>query len=263
MNVNGEPDKAVKQTKPLAKADTISGMIEKLKPQLAKALPKHVTPDRLARVALTAVRNNAKLQSADKVSLMAAIMVSAQLGLEPNTPLGQCYIIPYNSKSGMQAQFQMGYKGLLELAQRSGQYRQITAHPVDEADTFDYEYGLEPKLIHKPAKVPAGKVIYYYAVYHLTNGGYDFKVWSRQQVEEHAKRYSKSYGNADGAWKTSFDSMACKTVLIDLLRYAPKSVEVAKAVASDNMGYTIDLNDPDLQVEAIEGEFELEGDYNG
>jgi len=123
----------------------------------------------------------------------------------------------------------------------------------------------KPLLLLDPAgfEPATGQLSQYACVYHLTNGGYDFKVWSRQQVEEHAKRYSKSYGNADGAWKTSFDSMACKTVLIDLLRYAPKSVEVAKAVARDNGSYTIDLNDPDLQVEAIEGEFELEGDYNG
>jgi recombination protein RecT len=286
MNVNGEKEKeagavaasptgdkaAKEQLKP---RDSIGEMIERLKPQLARALPKHVTAERLARVALTAVRNNPKLAQADAMSLMGSIMTAAQLGLEPNTPLGQCYIIPYNNKVKgadgkekwmMQASFQMGYKGIIDLAHRSGQYRQITAHAVDEADKFSYEYGLNPSLIHVPAVKPSGKVLYYYAVYQLTNGGYDFRVWSRDQVQAHAEKYSKTwdaekkrffYGSA---WAEAFDSMGCKTVLIDLLRYAPKSVEIALAASSDGRTMTVNPEDPDLNVDAIDAEFELTGE---
>ncbi|ORC37286.1 hypothetical protein B4O97_03595 [Marispirochaeta aestuarii] len=239
-------------------ADTIGAMIEKLKPQIERALPKHVTPDRMARMALTAIRNNPKLGQAEAVSLMGSIIQASQLGLEPNTPLGQCYIIPYNSKNGMQAQFQMGYKGIVDLAHRSGQYRQLTAHPVDEADEFRYSYGLNPDLVHVPAEKPSGKITHYYAVYHLTNGGFDFRVWSREKVEAHAKQYSKSFSS--GPWQTNFDQMACKTVMIDLLRYAPKSVEIAKATSADNRTHTINPEDPDLNIDTIDGDFELEGE---
>jgi recombination protein RecT len=233
-------------------------MIERLKPQLQKALPKHVTTERLARVALTAVRNNPKLGAADPMSLMGAIMTSAQLGLEPNTPLGQAYLIPY----GQQVQFQLGYKGLVDLAHRSKQYRQIMAMAVDEADEFRFSYGLNADLHHVPSNTPSGNIVAYYAMYKLVNGGYDFKVWPRAKVEEHAKKYSQSYkaGKKDSPWFSAFDQMACKTVLIDLLRYAPKSVELAQAVSADSHTLTMDPNDPDLNVDTLPGDFELSGE---
>lgn len=230
-------------------------MMEKLKPQMERALPKHVTAERMARMALTAVRSNIKLQQAEAVSLLGSIMTAAQLGLEPNTPLGQCYIIPYNNKGKMQAQFQMGYKGLVELAYRSGQYRQISAEKVDAADNFSYSYGLNPNLHHVPAAKFSGTVVYYYAVYHLANGGHAFKVWSKEQAEAHGKRYSKSYTN--GPWQTNFDQMAMKSVLIDLLRIAPKSVELATAISRENMTVNVNPNDPDLNID-LEGEFEVQ-----
>jgi recombination protein RecT len=243
-------------TKTVTKKQTsIYDMINKMKPQLERALPEHIKPDRMARMALTAVRNNHKLGQSEATSLLGAIMTAGQLGLEPNTPLGQCYIIPYNSKNGMQAQFQMGYKGLVELAHRSGQYRQIYAMSVDEADEFDYSYGLNMTLNHTPADKPTGNIVYYYAVYHLVNDGYGFKVWSREKVEAHGKRYSKSYTN--GPWQTNFDQMAQKTVLIDLLRYAPKSVELSTAMSRENMTVNVNPNDPDLNVD-LQGEFEIE-----
>lgn len=237
--------------------DTIGGAIERLKPQLERALPKHVTAERLARVALTAVRNNKNLQKADMMSLLGAIMTSAQLGLEPNTPLGQAYIIPYKNKAGgYDAQFQLGYKGLVDLAQRSGKYRKLIARAVDEADEFRYQYGLDEDLHHIPARQPKGNTIYYYAMYELDNGGRSFTVWSREQVEAHAKHYSKSYNSNESPWKTAFDQMAKKTVLIDLLRYAPKSVEVADVMSKDNATLRFDSETPEPD-DAIHTEFEV------
>ena len=236
-----------------AKSDSVGALIQRLTPQLEKALPKHVTADRMARVALTAIRQNPKLQQADPMSLIASVMVAAQLGLEPNTPLGHCYIIPYKT----QAQFQIGYKGILDLAHRSGQYKRIAAYSVDDADEFDFAYGLSPYLTHKPARTPSGKHGYYYAVYELANGGQDFRVWSREQVEAHAQKYSQAYrgGKQDSPWYTAFDSMAKKTVLIDLLRYAPKSIEaagmgLADATSLDGASLRVREDDPDLEIKA-------------
>lgn len=255
MNVSGEEKKetAPAKTKPPVKhEDTIGNLINKLKPQLQKALPKHVTAERLARVALTAVRVNPKLGLCNQASLLGAIMTSASLGLEPNTPLGEAYLIPYKAE----AQFQLGYKGLLKLAHNSGQYKQITANAVDEADEFSYSYGLNPDLKHIPADKPSGNIVRYYAVYHLVNGGFDFKVWSRDKAEAHGKQYSKSYSS--GPWKTNFDQMAMKSVLIELLKMAPKSIELSNAVASDNMTFNVNQNDPDLNIDTVQTDFEVE-----
>lgn len=248
-------------------SDSIAGMIEKLKPQIERALPQHMTPERMARMTLTALRNNPKLQKADKYSLMGSIITAAQLGLEPNTPLQECFIIPYwnNKNKRYDAQFQFGYRGIIALAHRSGKYRSIYAHAVDQADEFSYNYGLHQDLTHVPADEPTGHTTHFYAVYHLDNGGYDFRVWSRDQVLEHAKHYSQSWDKdsggfkKDSAWNTAFDSMACKTVLIDLLRYAPKSVEIEKALSSDSRSFTVNPDNPDMDVDVIEGEFELDG----
>ena len=122
-------------------------------------------------------------------------------------------------------------KGLIDLAHRSGEFKNITAHEVCQNDEFEYEYGLEPKLTHKPALQDRGPVIAYYAVYTLTNGGYEFLVMSKEDVEKHARRFSKSYNN--GPWQTNFDEMAKKTAIKALLKYAPISTEFARKTVSD------------------------------
>lgn len=120
---------------------------------------------------------------------MAALMNAAQLGLEPNTPLGQAYLIPYNNRGTMDCQFQIGYKGLLELAYRNPQMQIVSAQVVYENDTFEYELGLNPKLIHKPALENRGDVKIFYAFYRLMNGGYGFEVMSKADVDAYAKEY--------------------------------------------------------------------------
>lgn len=93
-------------------------------------------------------------------------------------------------------------------------------------------------------------------MYHLVNGGFDFKVWSRKKAEAHGKRYSKSYSS--GPWQTNFDQMAMKSVLIEVLKTAPKSVEIATALTSDNTAHTINPNDPELNLDAVEIDYEVE-----
>ncbi|KGG81079.1 recombinase RecT [Caloranaerobacter azorensis H53214] len=215
------------------KPKTIAQWIEAMKPEIEKALPKHISVDRIARIALSASRVNPTLAECTPISFMASLMQASQLGLEVNTPLGQAYIIPYKNKGKLEAQFQLGYKGLVDLAYRSGQFKSIYAHVVYENDEFEFEYGLEQKLIHKPAKSNRGNPIWYYAVYHLKNGGYGFEVMSVEDIKEHAKRYSQSFNSKYSPWQNNFDEMAKKTVLKRVLKYAPLSVEFMREVAQD------------------------------
>lgn len=241
-------------TNQVKKASPSKGMeqlLTKMGGQIQKALPSMVSSERFQRVALTAFSNNTKLQQCDPMSFIAAMMQSAQLGLEPNTPLGQAYLIPY----GKQVQFQIGYKGLLELAQRSGKIKTLYAHEVRENDTFDIDYGLNQTLTHKPLlKCDRGEVIGYYAVYHLDTGGNSFIFMTKDEVLEHAKRFSKTYSS--GPWQTDFDAMAKKTVIKQLLKYAPLSIELQKATSMDETVKTEISDDMSLiEDEGIEADF--------
>jgi group I intron endonuclease len=125
-------------------------------------------------------------------------------------------------------------QGILALAWRTNKYKMIYAEAVCKNDKFSYTLGLRKDLNHQPAETREGEPTHYYAVYHLTNGGYDFKVWTKDQVIEHAKKFSASYkAQTDSPWKTDFDSMAKKTVLKDLFKLAPKSIEFARALTLD------------------------------
>lgn len=210
---------------------TLNALLKRMGPEIQRALPKHMDADRIARIALTAARTTPKLLECDQVSFLAAIMQSAQLGVEPNTGLGQAYLIPY----GKQVQFQLSYKGLIDLATRSGQYKAIYAHEVYENDEFRFSYGLDKDLIHIPSQEPNGEPIGYYAVYHLKNGGYDFVYWTRERVDQHAKKFSQAVQKGwTSPWKTNYDAMAKKTVLKEVLKYAPKSIELQKTVEADS-----------------------------
>lgn len=253
-NLKNQLQNKANNTNQVKKASPSKGMeqlLTKMGGQIQKALPSMVSSERFQRVALTAFSNNTKLQQCDPMSFIAAMMQSAQLGLEPNTPLGQAYLIPY----GKQVQFQIGYKGLLELAQRSGKIKTLYAHEVRENDTFDIDYGLNQTLTHKPLlKGNRGEVIGYYAVYHLDTGGNSFIFMTKDEVLEYAKRFSKTYNS--GPWQTDFDAMAKKTVIKQLLKYAPLSIELQKATSMDETVKTEISDDMSLvKDEGIEAEF--------
>ena len=210
--------------------NTFQALLNTMMPEISKALPKHITAERMCRIAHTAYSSNKKLQECDPRSIIAAVMTSSQLGLEINTPMGEAYIIPY----GKVAQFQVGYKGLLSLAYRSGQFKIITAVAVDKNDVFEYELGLAMTIKHKPSNTPSGKITHYYAVYKTVNGGEGFAVMSHEQVEAHAIKYSQAVQKGwTSPWKTDFDAMAKKTVLKEVLKYAPKSIEFARQMSND------------------------------
>ena len=208
-------------------------MITRMQGEIQKALPSVITPERFTRMVLTAMNTNPTLAECTPNSFLGAMMQAAQLGVEPNTPLGQAYLIPYRNHGIMECQFQLGYKGMIDLAYRSGEITDISAHEVHENDTFEYELGLTPKLKHIPALKDRGNVILYYAIYHTKSGGYGFEVMSREDVVKHMNQYSKAAGKGFSPWITNFDEMAKKTVLKKVLKYAPVKTEFIRAVAQD------------------------------
>lgn len=167
------------------------------------------------------------------MSFLAALMNAAQLGLEPNTPLGQAYLIPYNNKGTMECQFQIGYKGLIDLGYRNPQIQIISAQAVYENDEFEYELGLNPKLEHRPALGERGEVRLFYGMFRLTNGGFGFEVMSKTAIDAFAKEYSKAFDTSFSPWKTSYESMAKKTVIKQALKYAPIKADFRKAISTD------------------------------
>lgn len=216
------------------KYNRISDMLKSMREQIKQAIPKHITPDRISRIALTNIRMNSKLLECSELSLLGAVLQSAQLGLEPSNQTGKAYLIPFNNKGKMEVQFQIGYKGLIELFYRSEQSLNIDAHEVYENDEFEFEYGLDSKLKHKPTLMDRGDVIAYYAVARMKNGAYGFVVMSRKDIEIHAAKYSQAYKKGwMSSWKTNFDEMAKKTVIKKLTKYLPLSTEIQRAIAQD------------------------------
>lgn len=209
--------------------------IKSMEGEIKKALPSVITPERFTRIVLSAISVNPKLGSCTPQSFLGAMMTSAQLGLEVNTPLGQAYVLPYSNKGVLEAQFQLGYKGLIDLAYRSGEVEVIQAHVVYENDEFTCEYGLDPKLTHKPADRDRGIPVKVYAVFKTKSGGFGFEVMSMDDVRRHAEKYSKAYGSGFSPWKTSFEEMAKKTVLKRVLKYAPLKSDFVRAAVQDEV----------------------------
>ncbi|MCI5852277.1 MAG: recombinase RecT [Clostridiales bacterium] len=215
---------------------TMMGWIKGYEDQIAKALPSVMTPERFSRIAMTAVTQNPELGRCTPRSFIGALLTAAQLGLEPNTPLGQAYLIPFkNGRNGgaLEAQFQLGYRGLIELAHRSGELKSIEAHIVYENDEFEYELGLDPKLRHIPAMRDRGGIAWVYAIYHLNSGGFGFEVMSFDDIEAHKKKYSKAASKGFSPWQTSREEMAKKTVIKRVLKYAPLKTDFIRAMRED------------------------------
>lgn len=249
-------------------ADTVRAALEKLKPQFAMALPKHLTPERLLRVTMTAVQNTPKLLECDRTSLFAAVTTCAQLGLEPDGVLGQAYLVPFKGK----VQFIPGYKGYLTLARNSGEISTIQAHEVRENDFFDYGYGLNERLDHRPAEGDRGEITHFYAYAKFKDGGHVFEVMTRADVEairdnsEGYKAFKQGYIKST-PWESHFVQMGRKTVIRRLANYLPLSVQRAAALdAAYENGVSASTNEyGDVMIDAAAEEVteEAEAPTNG
>lgn len=236
---------------------TVQAFFEKQKDAIAAMLPKHMTPDRMLKIALRCLRTTPKLLDCTLDSLFGATITCAQLGLEPNTPQGHVYLIPFkgrkqatNPSTGIKAwvdaydvQVVLGYKGLIDLARRSGQIVSISARVVHERDHFELEYGTEEKVVHRPfMEGDAGEPIGVYSVAKLKDGGTQFEFMTVSQINvirDNSQGYASAIRNATDKkpaqhpWIQHWEEMARKTAIRRLSKYLPMSIELASAVELD------------------------------
>ena len=229
--------------------------------QMALAMPKSMTPDRLTRIVMTECRKTPALMKCAPESFYGAVLQCAALGLEPGSALGHCYLLPFGNGKDKQgrpnAQLIIGYRGMIDLARRSGQIVSLQAYCVHEQDTFNYKLGLDPDIEHIPASVAdRGKVTHVYAVAKLKGGGVQFEVMSRAEIEK--VRASSKAGNS-GPWSSHWDEMAKKSVIRRLFKYLPVSIEAVRAVEIDEKS---ERGEAVTEQDFIEAEFIDKGDVN-
>lgn len=240
--------KAIATGKPADEPKDIAHLLAmpNVQQQIKAALPRHMTAERMARIATTEMRKVPKLGQCSPMSFLGAVIQCAQLGLEPGNALGHAYILPFDKREkvggqwrlvGTEAQVIIGYRGMIDLARRSGQIISIDARAVFDGDRFECILGLDPKIEHTPdwnnaARSDPAKLRFVYAVAKLKDGGVQFDVMSRAEIEAIRKR-SKASDN--GPWVTDFPAMALKTVVRRLFKFLPVSVEIQRAVGIDEL----------------------------
>ncbi len=226
--------------------------------QLKLAMPKSMTPERLSRIIVTECRRTPALLKCSPESFYGAVLQCATLGLEPGNALGHCYLLPFGNgkdKDGRaNAQLIIGYRGMIDLARRSGQILSISAYAVHENDEFHYELGLHPDIHHIPTQgAMPGALTYVYAVAQIKDGGVQFEVMSRAEIE--AVR-SKSPAGKSGPWVSHFEEMAKKTVIRRLFKYLPVSIEAQRAAYADE---ATDRGETITQQDVIDAAYEDKG----
>ena len=203
------------------------------------------------------VSANPALQECDAGTILAGALLGEALKLPPSPSLGRYYLVPFKKNRGKKdeysvATFILGYKGYIELAIRSGQYKNITAKPVKKGeiisiDDFNEEYIFKP--LADPVEREAAETIGYYAMLEYTNGFRKQIYWSKQKMLSHGKRYSKAFHTSDSFWQKDFDSMALKTMLRQLIsKWGVMSIDMVTAINSDNR-----IINPDLTPDYLSG----------
>jgi recombination protein RecT len=245
---------------------TLREFVAKQEMEIARALPMGDAV-RYVRMVQSELSKNKDLRESTPRSLMGAVLTAAQLGLEFG-PMQQAYLIPRKNKGVMEATIQIGYRGWESLANRTGEIQSISPRTVFAGDFFEYEYGLDDKLVHRPvADDKRGDPVAYYCVVRKTNGGRAFVVMTRGDVEKHRDRYAPKdrNGNVVGPWVNNFEPMAWKTCFLRLKSWLPMSIELMEASTVDDRvvnRMTVD-EEPDIEpfdddeivdAEIVEGE---------
>lgn len=214
---------------------SLAALVTKITPEIARALPKHVNPDRMARVVTTALRTIPQLAECTPASFLGCVIQCAQLGLEPATPLGHAYLIPFrNNRAGTtDCTLIIGYRGFIDLARRSGMVTNVYAYAVREGDEFRFQLGTKRMVHHVPSDAPDREdrpITHVYAVAAIKNGEPEFQVLTKAQIE---KRRSRSRAKSSGPWVTDYEAMCLKTAVRALSPWIPQSAEFARAIALD------------------------------
>ncbi len=213
-----------------SKINDTKSLLESYSDRIAAVLPSHLTPERMIQVAMAAFGRNPELLNCSKASIIQSVLTASELGLDLNPVMGHCAIIPYKGV----ATFQPMYKGLLDLAYRSGRVTLVDGHLVHANDKFNYTFGLNPNLEHTPASGERGNKMGAYVVAHIKGMAPAFHYMSRADIEAHRNRYSKAWNKSTSPWAkfhetqpSESDGMWLKTVFIQLCRWLPKSTEMA------------------------------------
>lgn len=242
--------------------DVFKAQLERSWPRIAAVAPKAMNKERMFQLALSAYNQTPELAKCSTASVLGCLMKCTALGMEPSAVdgLGRAYILPfYNKKTGgTEATFILGYKGMIDLARRSGQLIDISARVVHEGDDFEYEYGLDEKLRHIPSTAPieGRQLTHVYMVAHFNDGGHYIDVMTSDEVEAVRKR---SKAANFGPWKTDYEAMAMKSVIRRAFKFMPVSVEAAGAVNADETVQTVNEGDGDPIV-AMPDVIEVEAD---
>lgn len=243
-------------------ANVVADYLKRMGPEIARALPKHMDPDRLARIALTTIRTNPMLLQCSIESLMASVMQAAQLGLEPGL-LGHCYLIPFKNKNlgTVEVQFIVGYKGMIDLARRSGNIQSISVREVYKNDHFKLQYGLEDTLEHIPYHLredkeftEPGALRGAYMVAKFKDGGHQIHYMSKQEIDDRRKR---SKASSNGPWVTDYIEMVKKTVVRSAWKWLPISVEVMKQVQGTDETVKREIAEDMTEVPTIDIDFSV------
>ena len=227
------------------KVQPLQDLIQQSVKELGRALPAHLGPDRMVRIALTCIRLNPALASCSPESFLGALFTLAQLGLEPIA--GRAYLLPFNNrrkvgsewKSVLEVQALVGYKGLVDLFYRHEKAVMLTWGVVHENDDFDYSKGTEHYLKHKPSQKKRGEIIGYWVAAKLQNGGNPFEYMTKDDCMAHGAKHSKTYDKQNSKfyesspWFKDPEAMCLKTVLIQLAKLLPLSMELQQAIAND------------------------------
>ena len=208
--------------------------MERVAPSLKMVATKVLTPEKITKIVTAAMSRQPMLLQAFRDSphsILRCVFAATQLGLDPDSPLGQCYMVPFrNGKNGgkYEAQFIVGYRGLIDLARRSGNIISIRSRVVYERDDFRIVYGLREDLHHIPHEGPdAGELRAVYAVAELKDGGIQYEVMYRHEIDAIKKR---SKASQYGPWVSDYNEMARKTVIRRLAKYLPMSTDLTKAL---------------------------------
>lgn len=216
------------------RTNDVGSFLEKNRLKIAQALPQHITPTRMLSVVMNSIEKTPDLNKCTLDSLLSCVLASSTLGLEPDGVLGQAYIIPYENKGKkcFEAQFQIGYKGLIALARRSGVIVSLTAQPVFSKDKFNYAYGLNEKLVHVPADGDRGELKYAYAVAKFKDGGHHFEVMTKTDILK-IKNSSLGANSKFSPWTKWPEEMWRKTAAKKLCKFLPMAVELSRVALED------------------------------